>query len=85
MKHPIPVLVALTMTAGLVPCGANAETLAVVTKDPTNPVSKAIRLGADTAAKKLGVEVSHYMPTTPDNVAEQTRLVNDAIQAKPAR
>jgi ribose transport system substrate-binding protein len=84
MKHPIPVLVALTMTAGLVPYGANAaENIAVFTKNTTNPFSKAIRLGADAAAKKLGVVVSHYTPTTADNAGEQTKLVNDAIQAKP--
>lgn len=83
MRHHLPVLIALTVTAGLAPQGAGAETIAVFTKNTTNPFSKAIRLGADTAAKKLSVDVVHYTPTTADNAAEQTRLVNDAIQAKP--
>jgi ribose transport system substrate-binding protein len=83
MKRPIPVLVALTMTAIVLPHGANAETIAVFTKNTTNPFSKAIRLGADTAAKKLAIDVSHYVPTTADNAAEQTRLVDDAIAKKP--
>ena len=83
MKRQIPVLLALTMTAGLVPCGANAETIAVFTKNTTNPFSKAIRIGADLAAKKFGVDVVHYTPTTPDNATEQGRLVEDAIRAKP--
>jgi ribose transport system substrate-binding protein len=83
MKHPLPVLIALSVAASFTAQGAGAETIAVFTKNSTNPFSKAIRLGADAAGKKLSVEVSHYMPTTPDNAAEQTRLVNDAIQAKP--
>src|SRR5258708_11599040 len=83
MKRPIPVLIALTMTAFVTPQGASAETIAVFTKNTTNPFSKAIRLGADIAGKKLSVDVSHYVPTTPDNVAEQTRLVDDALAKKP--
>jgi len=83
MKRPIPVLIALTMTALVQPHGASAETIAVFTKNTTNPFSKAIRLGSDIAAKKLSVDVTHYVPTTPDNVAEQTKLVDDAIARKP--
>ena len=74
----------MTITAGLLPHGAKAETIAVFTKNTTNPFSKAIRPSAPTwRAKKLSVNVVHYMPTTADNVTEQTKLVNDAIAAKP--
>jgi ribose transport system substrate-binding protein len=83
MKRPIPVLIALAMTAIAQPHGANAESIAVFTKNTTNPFSKAIRQGSDFAAKKLSVDVSHYVPTTADNAAEQTRLVDDAIAKKP--
>ena len=83
MKRPIPVLIALTMTAIVQPHGASAESIAVFTKNTTNPFSKAIRTGSDFAAKKLSIDVSHYVPTTPDNVAEQTKLVDDAIAKKP--
>jgi ribose transport system substrate-binding protein len=83
MKRPIPVLIALTMTAIVQPHGASAETIAVFTKNTTNPFSKAIRLGADIAAKKLSIDVTHYVPTTADNAVEQTRLVDDAIAKKP--
>ena len=69
MKRPIPVLIALTMTAIVAPHGASAESIAVFTKNTTNPFSKAIRLGADTAGKKLSVDISHYVPTTADNAA----------------
>jgi ribose transport system substrate-binding protein len=83
MKRPVPVLIALAMTAMALPQGVRAESIAVFTKNTTNPFSKAIRLGGDFAAKKLSVSVSHYVPTTPDNAVEQTRLVDDAIAKKP--
>jgi ribose transport system substrate-binding protein len=83
MKRPIPLLVALTMTAIVTPHGASAESIAVFTKNTTNPFSKAIRLGADIAGKKLSVDVSHYVPTTPDNAVEQAKLIDDALAKKP--
>jgi len=83
MKRPIPVLIALTMTAIVQPHGASAETIAVFTKNTTNPFSKAIRLGADIAGKKLSVDITHYVPTTADSPVEQAKLVDDAIAKKP--
>jgi ribose transport system substrate-binding protein len=83
MKRPVPVLIALALTAAALPHGASAESIAVFTKNTTNPFSKAIRQGADFAAKKLSLDVSHYVPTTADNAVEQTKLVDDAIAKKP--
>ena len=83
MKHAIPVLTALAIAATVPLHGASAESIAVFTKNTTNPFSKAIRAGADVAAKKLGLDVSHYVPTTADNADEQTKLVSDAIAKKP--
>src|SRR5262249_13908594 len=45
MKRPIPVLIALAMTAVALPNDASAESIAVFTKNTTNPFSKAIRTG----------------------------------------
>ena len=83
MKRPIPVMIALALAAVALPRGANAESIAVFTKNTTNPFSKAIRTGADFSAKKLSVDVSHYVPTTADNAGEQAKLVDDAIAKKP--
>jgi ribose transport system substrate-binding protein len=83
MRRPIPVMIALAMTAIAQPHGTSAESIAVFTKNTTNPFSKAIRQGSDFAAKKLSVDVSHYVPTTADNAVEQTKLVDDAIAKKP--
>jgi ribose transport system substrate-binding protein len=83
MRSLSPVLVALA-AAGMMPvCSANAQTIALFTKNNTNPFSQAIRVGSNAAAVALGVKVVHYVPTTPDNVVEQTKLVEDAIRNKP--
>ncbi|HUD85174.1 MAG TPA: sugar ABC transporter substrate-binding protein [Xanthobacteraceae bacterium] len=74
------VLLALTV---LGPPRAMAATIAVFTKNQNSPIFAALRAGAGVAAKNLGVEVVHYVPSTPDNVAEQNKLVDDAIKDKP--
>jgi ribose transport system substrate-binding protein len=83
MKRPVPLLIALALSAATLPHGARAESIAVFTKNTTNPFSRAIRLGTDFAARKLAIDVSHYVPTTPDNATEQAKLVDDAIAKKP--
>jgi ribose transport system substrate-binding protein len=57
--------------------------LVVFTKNVTNPFWKAVRVGADKAGRALGVEIEHAAPTKPDNIEEQTRLVEDWIVKKP--
>jgi ribose transport system substrate-binding protein len=67
-------------------CGlprAQAETIAVFTKSQGSPIFVALRAGAGVAANKLGVQVVNYVPSTPDSVAEQNKLVDDAIKDKP--
>ncbi len=61
---------------------ADAETIAVFTKSAGNPISRAVRAGAEATAKAHGVTVFHYIPTSPDNVAQQTALVDEALDAK---
>ena len=63
---------------------ARAETIAVFTKSQGSPIFSALRAGAGVAAKTLGVEVINYVPSTADSVAEQNKLVDDAIKDKPA-
>jgi ribose transport system substrate-binding protein len=63
---------------------AQAETIAVFTKSQGSPIFAALRAGANVAGKNLGVEVIHYVPSTADSVAEQNKLVDDAIEDKPA-
>lgn len=61
---------------------AQAETIAVFTRSQNSSIFAALRAGADVAAKNLGVSIVHYVPSTPDSVAEQNKLVDDAIKDK---
>ena len=86
----LPVPSTIRITAGLAlalavsgPSRAQAETIAVFTKSQNSPIFAALRAGAGVAAKNLGVQVIHYVPSTPDSVAEQNKLVDDAIKDKP--
>ncbi len=84
MKRLIATAIALAAAAAIIrPHDAKSETIAVFTKNNTNPFSQAIRLGSSSAAAKLGVKIVSYVPTTPDNVPEQEQLVVDAIGTKP--
>lgn len=62
---------------------AEGETVAVFTKNLTNPYFQAVRIGTETAAKTLGVKVIQYVPTKPDSIPEQLSQVEDVIVKKP--
>src|SRR5208282_1914985 len=62
---------------------ADGETIAVFTKNLTNPYFQAVRVGSETAAKALGVKVIQYTPTKPDSIPEQLSQVEDVIVKKP--
>ena len=57
--------------------------IAFFVKNVTNPFWKACRIGAEKAGKELGVNMEVVAPTKPDNIEEQTRLVEDWIVRKP--
>jgi ribose transport system substrate-binding protein len=61
---------------------AAGETIGVFTKSAGNPIARAVRAGADAVAKANGVTVTHYIPTSPDNVPQQQFLVEEGIRAK---
>jgi ribose transport system substrate-binding protein len=59
------------------------ETIAVFTKNRSNPAYDAARLGAERTAARNGARVVHYVPRKPDDIAEQIVLVGQAIAARP--
>jgi len=63
---------------------ADGETVAVFTKNQTNPYFQSVRLGADDAARQLGAKTQHYIPTKPDSIPEQLSQVEDVIVKKPS-
>ena len=62
---------------------ADGETIAIFTKNQTNPYFQSVRVGADLAAKQLGAKTIHYIPTKPDSIPEQLSQVEDVIVKKP--
>jgi ribose transport system substrate-binding protein len=75
-------------TFGTLPSGSafaqgKKPTIAFFVKNVTNPFWKACRIGAEKAAKDFGVDMEVVAPTKPDNIEEQTRLVEDWIVKKP--
>src|ERR1700751_6495632 len=62
---------------------ADGETIAVFTKNQTNPFFQAVRVGADAAAKSLNAKVLHYIPTKPDSIPEQLSQIEDVVVKKP--
>ncbi len=65
------------------PSRADGESIAVFTKNQTNPYFQAVRVGSETAAKVLKAKIIQYVPTKPDSIPEQMSQVDDVIVKKP--
>ena len=59
------------------------KTIAVFTKNRTNPAYDAARIGAERTAARNGMRVLHFVPDKPDDVGQQIALVDQAIAARP--
>jgi ribose transport system substrate-binding protein len=59
------------------------HTIAVFTKNRTNPAYAAARLGADRVAAAHGARTIHYVPEKPDDIKEQIALIDAALEQKP--
>src|SRR3974377_1620261 len=77
----LAVVIAVATTGGL--ASAESKTIAVFTKNQTNPFFQNVRVGAENAAKQLGAKVIQYVPTKPDSIPEQLSQVEDVIVKKP--
>lgn len=58
-------------------------TIAVFTKNTTNPAYEAFRIAADQIARAAGARVMHYVPKKPDNVGEQQAMVEQVLKDRP--
>jgi ribose transport system substrate-binding protein len=84
MRYLTATLVAGAMT--LIAAHANAaegKTIAVFTKNTTNPAYEAFRIAADQVARAAGARTVHYVPKQPDNLEEQKAMVEQALQDRP--
>jgi ribose transport system substrate-binding protein len=57
--------------------------IAVFTKNRINPAYAAARMGAAKVAKRFGAETLDFVPETPDDVAQQIRLIDEALAQRP--
>jgi ribose transport system substrate-binding protein len=58
-------------------------TIAVFTKNFTNPAYEAFRIAADQIARSTGARIRHYVPKQPDNVDEQKAMVEQVLKDRP--
>lgn len=66
------------------PVLAQETTIAVFTKNHSNPFFQVLRLAADKAGAALGVKIVHYIPTKPDSIPEQLSQLEDVITKRPS-
>jgi ribose transport system substrate-binding protein len=62
---------------------ADEMTIAVFTKNLTNPAYEAFRIAADQIARSTGARVVHFVPKQPDNVDEQKAMVEQVLKDRP--
>lgn len=84
MKKAILLISMLSVAGFAGQAYADGETVAVFTKNQTNPFFESIRVGAAKAAASVGAKVIQYVPIKPDSIPEQLSQVEDAIVKKPS-
>ncbi len=62
---------------------ADEMTIAVFTKNSTNPAYEAFRIASDQIARSTGAKIVHFVPNRPDNVEEQKAMVEQVLKDKP--
>jgi ribose transport system substrate-binding protein len=73
----------MLLFAGHVLAADNQVTIAVFTKNRTNPAYEAFRIASDQIARTTGVKLIHLVPNQPDNVDEQKAMVEQVLKDKP--
>jgi ribose transport system substrate-binding protein len=85
MRYPMALTLAAAMA--LFSCCAKAAdtpmTIAVFTKNTTNPAYQAFRIAADQIGHSAGVRILHFVPKQPDNVDEQQAMVEQVLKDRP--
>ena len=84
MKRISLIALALALTGvGASSAFADGETIAVLTKNQTNPFFQAERIGAAKAAEEMHAKALQYVPTQPDSIPEQMSQIDDIVTKKP--
>jgi ribose transport system substrate-binding protein len=75
--------VSMVLFAGYAKAADEKMTIAVFTKNLTNPAYEAFRIAADKVAGATGATIQHYVPKQPDNVDEQKAMVEQVLKDRP--
>ena len=73
----------MALFAGHAKAAEGKMTIAVFTKNSTNPAYEAFRTAADQIARSVGARTVHFVPKIPDNVDEQKAMVEQVLRDKP--
>jgi ribose transport system substrate-binding protein len=77
------ILASITLAAPNAQAADAKFTIAVFTKNTTNPAYAAFRFAADQVGRSAGARIVHYVPKTPDNAAEQIEMVEQVLKDRP--
>src|ERR1700680_1630945 len=83
MRYLAAVLVTMTIFVSDANAADAKMTIAVFTKNLTNPAYEAFRIAADQVARAAGARIVHYVPKQPDNVDAQKALVEQVLKDRP--
>src|ERR1700730_6778216 len=83
MRYLTAVVVAMTIFASDARTADEKITIAVFTKNTTNPAYEAFRIAADQVARAAGAKIVHYVPKQPDSVEEQQAMVEQVLKDRP--
>jgi ribose transport system substrate-binding protein len=83
MQYLTAAVVATAVFASHARAADEKMTIAVFTKNNTNPAYEAFRIAADQVARSAGARIVHYVPNKPDNVDEQKAMVDQALKDRP--
>jgi ribose transport system substrate-binding protein len=79
----VGVAVAMVLLASHARAADQKMTIAVFTKNLTNPAYQAFRIAADKVADATGAKIQHFVPKQPDNVDEQKAMVEQVLKDRP--
>lgn len=83
MRRILTGLALAAVSFSMTGAAAEALTIAVFTKNNSNPAYAAARRGADLVAAEHGARTVHYVPEKPDDVEQQKALLAKALADKP--
>jgi len=73
----------MTLFAGHAEAADGARTIAIFTKNTTNPAYQAFRIAADQIGRAAGARIQHFVPKQPDNIDEQQAMVEQVLKERP--